>query len=318
MVGPVGVRRIISRPGYAFFDGFMALLATISRNRLLRQRMDGVLGAEHGLVPGASWDGFQRLVRERPVTAAIIDLAAIPPRPSAEGALFNLRRQFPHLGLVLIVPASVNAAGLFRLGKAGIRNLILMGVDDLEADLTRSMAKARIGSAAALVTRFLSPYLPRRELDIVGLAMDQVHQRWSAEDFASEVGITRPFLSERCKRFGLPSVGHLLLWTRLLHAGHWLQEPGRTGESVGRQLEYSSGAAFRRALRHYTGATPTEVREGGGIRLVFRSFLARTLVVANRDLPRREAWAWRRGTSARGRVPATGAPRPSIQVGEGI
>jgi hypothetical protein len=41
-------------------------------------------------------------------------------------------------------------------------------------------------------------------------------------------------------------------------------------------LEYSSGAAFRRALKHYTGATPTEVREGGGLRLVFRAFLSRT------------------------------------------
>ncbi|MGW8267638.1 MAG: hypothetical protein ACWGSQ_14830, partial [Longimicrobiales bacterium] len=47
------------------------------------------------------------------------------------------------------------------------------------------------------------------------------------------------------------------------------------GESVGRQLEYSSGAAFRRALKHYTGATPTSVREGGGLRLILRRFLLR-------------------------------------------
>jgi hypothetical protein len=42
---------------------------------------------------------------------------------------------------------------------------------------------------------------------------------------------------------------------------------------VSRQLEYSSGAAFRRALRTYVGATPTEVKEQGGLRLVLGSFL---------------------------------------------
>jgi len=50
-------------------------------------------------------------------------------------------------------------------------------------------------------------------------------------------------------------------------------EPGRTGESVSRQLEYSSGAAFRRALRNYVGMTPTEVRAFGGLPPVLSRFL---------------------------------------------
>ena len=141
--------------------------------------------------------------------------------------------------------------------------------------MSRALARASEGTATSLVTRFLSPYLPRRELQMAFLAMDSVHRRLSAEEMADEVGLTRPFTRELLKRCGLPSLGHFLLWTRLFHAGHWLEEPGRTGESVGRQLEYSSGAAFRRALKHYTGATPMGVREGGGLSLVFRSFVLR-------------------------------------------
>jgi AraC-like DNA-binding protein len=113
-------------------------------------------------------------------------------------------------------------------------------------------------------------------MEIVVLTMNSVHRMWSAEELAEEIGLTRPHISERFRRVGLPPLGHFLLWTRLFHAAHWLAEPGRTGESVSRQLEYSSGAAFRRALKHYTGATPTQVREKGGIRLVFRTFLSRT------------------------------------------
>jgi AraC-like DNA-binding protein len=118
------------------------------------------------------------------------------------------------------------------------------------------------------VTRAFSPYLASRELDTVRFAMDRVHQRLSAEHFATALGLSRPFLSERLKASGLPSAGHLLTWARLLHAGFWLEEPGRTGESVSRQLEYSSGAAFRRALKLYTGATPTEVARDGGLGFV--------------------------------------------------
>jgi AraC-like DNA-binding protein len=114
--------------------------------------------------------------------------------------------------------------------------------------------------------------------------MDSLHRRWSAEDLAREVGLTRPHLSECFKEAGLPSIGHFLLWAKLFHAGHWLEEPGRSGESVARQLDYSSGAAFRRALKLYTGATPTQVKEEGGLRLIAREFFRKNRLPPPRSL----------------------------------
>ena len=89
------------------------------------------------------------------------------------------------------------------------------------------------------------------------------------------MGLSRPHLSVCLKEFGLPSAGHLMGWVRLLHAGRWLSDPGRSAESVSRQLDYSSGAAFRRALRAYVGATPSRVAEGGGLGFVLERFLRR-------------------------------------------
>ncbi len=241
----------------------------------MEKQLCELLEPRHALALAHSWGGLLRITRERPVTGALVDLSTVPPVPSSEGALADLRSQFPHLGLVLLVRKLRDPFTLFRLGRAGIRNLILLTAEDLESELARALARAQEGTATSLVTRFLSPYLPRRELRLASLAMDSVHRRWSAEEMADEVGLTRPFISEVLKSYGVPSLGHFLLWTKLFHAGHWLEEPGRTGESVGRQLEYSSGAAFRRALKHYTGATPTKVREGGGVKLVLRNFLLR-------------------------------------------
>ncbi len=253
----------------------MALIAALPGDFELQKALEAALRPRHSVAVARSWGGLEALVRERPVATAVVDLAGAPVYPSSEKALAGLRALFPHLGLVVLVRPRGNPATLFRLGRAGVRDLVLLSVDELGLELARAVARAGEVGATSLVTRALSPYLPRREQWAVALAMDSVHRRWSADEFAEQVGFSRPFLSECFKAHGLPSVGHFLVWVRLFHAGHWLEEPGRTGESVARQLEYSSGAAFRRALRHYTGATPTQVREGGGLRLVLREFLTR-------------------------------------------
>lgn len=245
--------------------------------------MAGVLEPHHSRAMARSWSGLVRVVRERPATEAVIDLEAIPSYPPPERVLAGLRTQFPHLGLVLLLRLDRDPFTLFRIGKAGIENLVPLPSEELEHGLLRAVAKAGEGGATAFVMRALSRFLPRRELRAVFLAMDSVHRRWSAEQMAEEVGLTRPHISECFKRVGLPSLGHFLLWARLFHAGHWLEEPGRTGESVGRQLEYSSGAAFRRALKLYTFATPTRIKEEGGLHYVFRSFLTQNAFL----LPRR-------------------------------
>jgi AraC-like DNA-binding protein len=262
----------------------MALLAVLAGDRPLELGLTELLEPQHSLALSHSWGGLNRVIRERPATGAIVDLEAVPLYPSSERVLAGFRAQFPHLGLVLLLQKHRDPFTLFRLGRAGIQNLVLLPVEGLRHELTRTLARAGEGGATSFVVRALSPYLPRRELRIAYLAMDSVHCRWSAEEVAEEVGLTRPYLSERFKKVGLPSLGHFLLWAKLFHAGHWLEESGRTGESVGRQLEYSSGAAFRRALKLYTGATPTEVREGGGVRLILKHFLRRHGLPVRRSL----------------------------------
>jgi AraC-like DNA-binding protein len=115
--------------------------------------------------------------------------------------------------------------------------------------------------------------IPRIEYEVVRAALDGALLGWRADDLADRAGWTRAHLSVRLRDCGLPSAGHLLLWARLLHAARWLEEPGRSAESVSRQLDYANGPAFRRALRNYVAATPTQVRRGGGIRWMLEQFL---------------------------------------------
>lgn len=272
MHSPKG-HRFIFRQGYVFFEGIMALIAVYGRDRELRRRFAAVLEPVHEVAESPSWKGFRRLVRERPVTAAVTDLSSLGVGGTAVGRLLRFRSSFPSLGIVVLVQRHRDPVILFRLGTMGIQNVVLLDVDGVDRFLLRSVGRALERGVSSLVTRAVSAYLPPRELTAVRTALDGVHRRWSAEEFADRVGLSRPFLSECFKEWGLPSVGHFLLWTRLLHAGYWLPDPGRTAQSVSRQLEYSNGSAFRRALRQRTSATPTEVVEAGGFPFVLRHFL---------------------------------------------
>jgi len=239
-------------------------------HRALRESPEATLA----VAAARSWDGLLRQVRERPTTIVVIDSGALPPRLSGDDAVGELRRRFPSLGLVFIARPQVDPVSLFRLGRAGIRSLVLLPLDVLSTDeLRAAIWGALVSSTESLVTRAVSPHVPDFEARTVRLALEGVQRGWGAEDLARSLGMTRPHASFRLKSSGLPSAGHLLTWAKLLHAGRWLMDPGRSAQSVSRQLEYSSGAAFRRALRVYGGMTPSEVKGGGGLTAVLGRFL---------------------------------------------
>lgn len=255
------------------FSKIMPLLSVLSRDPLVRAALVAASGGTLSVAGARSWERLLWLIRERPITGVVVDSAALPKGCDQAAAVGALRRRFPSLGTVLIARPDIAPIELFRLGRAGISDLVLIPLDDLERGLARGIARAGVRSTASLVAGAISGRLPFVEQGCVRLALDGVQLGWSADDFAARVGWTRAHLSVRLKARGLPSAGHLLTWAKLLHAARWLDDPGRSAESISRQLEYSSGAAFRRALRNYVGGTPTSVREGGALRHVMDRFL---------------------------------------------
>ncbi len=251
----------------------MPLITVLTRDLELRLAVRSTLHGVHSVADARSWERLASLVRERPVTAAVLDSAALPTHLDQDAAVGELRMRFPSLATVFVARAQVDPITLLRLGRAGIESLVLLPVDALRSEVANAIRQALRGSTDALVTRAVSPYMPSRETAAMRLALEGVQLGWGTDDLAAQIGFTRAHLSVRLESCGLPSTGHMLIWAKLLHAGRWLADPGRSAESVSRQLEYSSGAAFRRALRNYVGATPTEVKARGGLRPVLNGFL---------------------------------------------
>lgn len=252
----------------------MPLVTLLTGAPDVRRAMRDASGEQLEVAAARSWDGLVRLVRERPATAVVIDSGSLPGPVTEDQAVGELRRRFPSLATVFVARPRVDPVSLFRLGRAGIQSLVLLPFDALSGEgLTAAVWRALGSSTDAIVTRAVSPHVPARELRAVRLALEGVQRGWATEELSHALGLTRPHASVRLKSCGLPSAGHLLTWAKLLHAGRWLADPGRSAQSVSRQLEYSSGAAFRRALRGYVGCTPTELREQGGLMPVLQGFL---------------------------------------------
>ena len=187
------------------------------------------------------------------------------------GDLRALRRDFPRLP-VLALARGTDPHLLFELGRARIEHLVLLEIEGSPLELRRAMVRALRTGAGAQVVRSFGGVLEGPACQVLRGAMELTHRSWDSDRFARSFGLSRPMLSERLKRWSLPPVGHLLLWARLFHAGYWLPDPGRSGESVSRQLEYANGAVFRRVLRDFVEATPTGIADGGGLDRVLGAF----------------------------------------------
>jgi AraC-like DNA-binding protein len=99
---------------------------------------------------------------------------------------------------------------------------------------------------------------------VVGAALSLMHERpvddWSLAKLAREVAASRSVLSERFTRVvGVPPMQYLAQW-RLQLAAELLASGGTKVSAVGMRVGYESEAAFSRAFKRATGASPAEWR----------------------------------------------------------
>lgn len=220
------------------------------------------------------WERLDMLALDRPVTDVIFDGGAFDPGADVGRLISDFHHRFPSIGLTFISPGPLRGQDFLEVGKLMEgRGLYFPPRGDIGTGVLRGLTASARRSATGRLLQSVGRRLGQLERTILRTAMTAAILGWDAERFARHVGYSRPHFSARLKLCGLPSAGHLLLWAKLMHAGHWLADPGRTGQSVARQLDYANGATFRRALRSYVGATPTEVVANGGFYAVCHAFL---------------------------------------------
>jgi AraC-like DNA-binding protein len=248
----------------------MAFIAALLPNEADRSALSAA-AAEHRVLWAESWRGLNALVRERPVAVVVTDLHA---EPRKDGALrvYRFAQRFPLTPLVGW--GDPDGRELFRIGKAGARDIVLTQ-DASDAVLIAELLEASLRSALPrLLRERLQGRISDSALHLVATAADRIPDGIQVPDMAAVLGYSISTLERRCEALMLPTPGRMLLWLRVLFGLRWLLESGRSVESVAAQLGYSSGAAFRRAIKATVGGRPTPLRNAAAFEQAISSFAA--------------------------------------------
>ena len=248
----------------------MAFVAALLPNKADRESFR-VATPPHQVLWADTWRDLYKMVRRRPVAAVVSDLHA---ESRKDGALrvFRFTQRYPLTPL--IVWGEADGRELFRLGKAGATDVILSATAD-DAELVRDVVDRAIHrSLGPSVEERLQGKLTGEALQVVRYAADHVPDQVQVPELANAFGISVSTLERRCERWGVATPGRLLLWLRVLYGLRWLLEPGRSVESVAYQLGYSSGAAFRRAIKATIGGRPSPLRNPRGFERALEQFVA--------------------------------------------
>lgn len=246
----------------------MAYIAALLPNKADRESLRAA-STPHQLLWAESWRELQRLVRRQPVAAVITDLHA---ETRKDGALrvFRFTQRYPFTPL--IAWGDADGRELFRLGKAGATDVVVSRAAE-DPEIVREILHTALGRGVTpVIEAHLKDKVEPEALALVRYAAERVPEQIQVPQLAAAFDISISTLERRCERWNLPTPGRLLLWLRVLYGLRWLMEPGRSVESVAYQLGYSSGAAFRRAVKATIGGRPTPLRNMEGFERAVKLF----------------------------------------------
>jgi AraC-like DNA-binding protein len=248
----------------------MPLIAALLPNPTDRASLRAA-SSPHELSWSESWRELHRAVRRDPVAAVVADIHAESRR---DGALriYRFAQRYPLTPLV--VWGDLDGRELFRAGKAGAAEVVVARESD-DAELVRAVLAGALRSGIpAMLDERLRARLAPDACEVAMHAALNTPRRLQVPALAAAFGLSVSTLERRCEGWGMPTPGRLLLWLRVLYGLRWLLEPGRSVESVAQQLAYSSGAAFRRAIKATVGGRPSPLRTPDGLQRAVDAFIA--------------------------------------------
>lgn len=235
----------------------MALIAALLPNAADRDALDDAASL-HRTVWADDWRDLTAVVKREPAVAAVADLNA---EPGKDGALRVLRfsRRYPRTPL--LVWGDLDGRDLFRVGKAGAFDVVLAPESRNREIIGERVDAAAFDRIAERIDGIMRTHLGDNGRALIRSAASRMAEGIQVPNLAELNGFSISTLERRCQEWGLTTPGRVLLWLRIIYGLNWLQEPGRSVESVAAQTGYSSGAAFRRALKVTLGPASRSMRK---------------------------------------------------------
>jgi AraC-like DNA-binding protein len=244
----------------------MHVAACVQPNKLVRLR--GAAGDRHSVHAALDWAHADTIIRRQPVDVLVVDPqfdAATEPQADRIRAVHNRYRSLPMI--VYSVLAAQTLRPLVELGKEGMEQLVLYGLDDDPQHL-RQMLERQPGILLSerLLDRLRRPF--SRVPAGVAHAMERLIRNPSAfrgvNDVALAAALPRRSLYRHLHRAGLVSPRELVAGARLLRAYAFLREPSYSLDAVANHVRFTDSDAMSGAMKWGVGTTPGRARDRMG------------------------------------------------------
>ncbi len=253
------------------FEICVSVIITLLPNRQQLQRLRLAIRDRHDIIECDDWTAAAQECDRAAVRVAVIDLFAEEQVNFEQ--IRKLRHRHPRLALIAyVMPGPDRAHDIFDAGRYGFESLIVAGKDDEPRRLLAAIEQAEARSLTGRLRALLANADPVAR-DAALLALTRAHQRLSTVAFARLLARSRRSLAALLDQQGFPPTQRLLMWGRLIVAGHLLEDTHRSADSVAESLAFPSGSAFRNACQRYVGMAPNEIRAAGGSTCVIGAFL---------------------------------------------
>jgi AraC-like DNA-binding protein len=246
--------------GHAYQRRLVTVVAFLPERLLAHVRH--VFIKDQDFVIAKSWDEVDMLVREKPVTALILD-------PAADGvmnveAVMNLLKNYPSLPVVayaVLNPASFGA--MLQLTRAGLQNVVLQRYEDSPQRFRETVERARGNPLKRKMLEGLQPQLsllPRKLVSTVDEMFEWPHRYASAQDVALRAEMSSVRVYRNFSVAGLGSPKRMLRAAKLLKAVGYLQDRGYSVRDVAKKVGYRNARIFAEHTLDVFELTPSRVR----------------------------------------------------------
>jgi AraC-like DNA-binding protein len=233
-------------------DGERAALAGASRGLVRLEYCHNLADAQARLLRG---DASMFIARRRDANGAPVD-----------SLVRDLLASFPHFPVIIVSPSADAVrrdARAFR--QIGVTRVVREDAAAVRQGLRDVLARERFRLRRVAAAARCASWAPLGARDAIRYAIEHGHTPRSVRDLAMALGVPRKTLDRRLSRVSPLTARQAIGWGRLIATAIQLDPPTATVASVAAELEFTSATALRNLLQRYTGMTPTELRNAGGL-----------------------------------------------------
>jgi AraC-like DNA-binding protein len=257
-------------------------------------RLQGAAGSQHRVHAALDWAHADSIIRRQPVDVLVVDPQFDSSSEARSDRITAMRQRYRSLPMIVYsVLAAQTLRPLVDLGREGIEQLVLYGLDDDPQHL-REILERQPG--VVLSERFL--YLLGRPLSRISARVSASLERLvrnpsafaSVPDLSAAAGVPRRSLYRHFERAGLVSPRELIAAARLLRAYAFLRDPVYSLEAVASHVRFTDAEAMTDAMKWGVGMTPGRARDRMGPDEFVARLAERVAPTAAQSEPNTRSW----------------------------